>query len=339
MTLEQVKRMYEEELEKRTRSAASYAPSFETSTLRITYENGQQLLSLRDEFSLMFWRLYANGDVISGLDFGLPRVAYPYERWYLGQTAHRHDYLELSFVYRGSFAQTINGVEHVFREGDVWIMDRNCMHQEVMRGHDAFVVFVEIYAEFFDEMFRESFRNNPAGEFIKEALAEKRDENRFVHFAASQPSPEVERIFNYILEERDRGLPGSNYVIKGLLISLFAILAANYSFSVTEKEQKKLDDQVYHEVISYLRRNCHDISLEALAKKFYLNRTYMSRMIQSGSGKSYKALLQELRLERAADPVREVANAVGYHNISYFYQLFQEKYQITPSDYRTRFRT
>jgi len=303
---------------------------------------GNVVFELVDPFTLMFWRLYPDGDVVSGLDFDHIRIL-PKELSSDMNNLHRHNYLEISYVYKGSFAQEINGEKHEFHEGDVWIMDHNCMHREYRWGYDCFVVFVEIYPEFFDEMFSQAFKGNPAGKFIKEALMEKRSENRFIHFTPHTPSPEVERIFNYALEERERSLPGSEYMIKGLFISLFAILAANYSFSVTEKERKTLDNQVYREVVRYLADNCHDTSLETLSRTFFTNKTYMSRLIQSASGMTYKELLQDIRLERAAelltgtaDAVSDIANAVGYRNLSYFYQLFQKKYQVSPSEYRAR---
>lgn len=353
MTLDQVKKMYESAMDKRILDGSAYHLPYATDAywrkMMIFPEETHTAMSMQDDFSLMFWRLYPDGSVTSGLDFSVFHAARPTDPWYcrLGSTEahmHRHNYIEISYVYSGTLCQNINGRDCKHHEGDVWILDRNCLHSEYMLGHDCFVVFLEINVEFFDEMFREAFRSNPAGGFIREALVEKRDQNRFIHFSADHPSPEVERIFNYILEERERDLPGSSYVIKGLLISLLAILAANYRFSVTEKEQNRLNSQIYQQVVSYLQAHCQDISLETLSKKFALNKTYMSRIITDGSGKSYKELLQDLRLEQATEllsrsrePVRDIAHAVGYRNVSYFYQLFQAKYHLTPSDYRTRF--
>ena len=41
------------------------------------------------------------------------------------------------------------------------------------------------------------------------------------------------------------------------------------------------------------------------------------------------------RLLKTTDwPVTKVAEEIGYENISFFYRKFQERYQISPKEYR-----
>ena len=37
-------------------------------------------------------------------------------------------------------------------------------------------------------------------------------------------------------------------------------------------------------------------------------------------------------------PVNDVVAAVGYENNSYFYRKFRERYEMTPNEYRERYR-
>ena len=349
MNLREVMHQYEAAMERTRRTPDGPQPMM--TSLKMVPVNGEMVFDLTDAFTLMFWRLYPNGDLASGLDFLTPNVQFgEAHTWYRARYPeipnnhpHRHNYLEISYVYRGALTQEINGERHTFREGDVWILDRNCLHQEERFGHECFVVFVEIYAEFFDELFAQAFRHNPAGQFIKEALMEKRAENRFIHFCARERDPDVQRIFDYILEERELNRPGSDYVIKGLLISLFALLAANYSFNITAQRQRALNQSLFQQVEAYLRAHYRDVTLEELARVFSFNKNYLGRLIQSAGGLSYKELLQKIRLEAAAQlladgtqPVNEISAAVGYQNTSYFYRLFKTQYGVTPQRYREK---
>jgi transcriptional regulator GlxA family with amidase domain len=56
---------------------------------------------------------------------------------------------------------------------------------------------------------------------------------------------------------------------------------------------------------------------------------------------TFSRFLQDIRLEAAAKLLRgtertinDVASASGYENMSYFYKIFYEKYQMKPADLR-----
>ena len=78
-----------------------------------------------------------------------------------------------------------------------------------------------------------------------------------------------------------------------------------------------------------------------------LNQTIsgLSRMIRRCTGHTYKELLQRRRFRKAVEllvetelPVNDIVTAVGYENNSYFYRKFRERYQMTPNDYREKYR-
>ena len=71
----------------------------------------------------------------------------------------------------------------------------------------------------------------------------------------------------------------------------------------------------------------------------------MSRLIRQKTGHTYKELLQRRRFRKAVEllmetelPVNDVVAAVGYENNSYFYRKFRERYEMTPNEYRERYR-
>ena len=69
----------------------------------------------------------------------------------------------------------------------------------------------------------------------------------------------------------------------------------------------------------------------------------LSREIRRRTGKTYKELLQEKRMQQAvymltnsAVPVTDIIESVGYDNTSYFYRIFREKYGMSPKEYRRK---
>ena len=299
---------------------------------------------LGDTFSVMFWRLFPIGDLIAEVNFS-GYSKYPYKVLKAKNNAlHRHNYLEISYVYKGSFCQTIDGEDYVFSAGDIWIMDRGCMHSERLLGYDNFVVFFDIYTDFFDDILLYSIAGSAAGQFIREAIKDSKNKNRFIHFSPQQPDETKsvsDSYFSQLVEEKRESSSGSMYIIKGLLMNLFDFISKNYSASLNSEKSSGFKKVLFNEVSAYVYDNCADISLEKLSSQFSFSKSYFSRLITKQTGLSFMDYLHLVRLEKAINllsntrvPVKEVAGMVGYLNQTYFYKLFSDKYGTTPAKYR-----
>ena len=72
---------------------------------------------------------------------------------------------------------------------------------------------------------------------------------------------------------------------------------------------------------------------------------WLSREIRRRTGKTYKELLQEKRMQQAVYlltnsqiPVTDIIESIGYDNTSYFYRKFRERYGMSPKEYRKALR-
>ena len=72
----------------------------------------------------------------------------------------------------------------------------------------------------------------------------------------------------------------------------------------------------------------------------WLEPNYATALLKRHVGKTFRQLVQERRLVRAAELLRggatagAAAHAVGYENMSFFYRKFHDKYGCTPAAYR-----
>lgn len=96
-------------------------------------------------------------------------------------------------------------------------------------------------------------------------------------------------------------------------------------------------------VLEYLNSHYADpeLTLEAATSRLGINRNRMNDILRGASGLTFKAYLNQLRLQEAGRlilekdmNVTEVAYAVGYKNVSYFSRLFKETYGCAPTAYR-----
>mgnify|MGYP001584940659 FL=1 len=63
---------------------------------------------------------------------------------------HKHDYLEMMFVYSGKINQVIEGEKLVIERGEILLLDMNVEHSIEAAGEDDIAINVLIKKEFFD---------------------------------------------------------------------------------------------------------------------------------------------------------------------------------------------
>jgi AraC-like DNA-binding protein len=96
-------------------------------------------------------------------------------------------------------------------------------------------------------------------------------------------------------------------------------------------------------ILTFLTHNYNDaeLSLEVAAEKCRLPNRRFSHILKTELGTSFKAYLNEIRLQEAARllqendaPVSEIAYKVGYNSLSHFSRIFKQKYELSPADFR-----
>ena len=124
------------------------------------------------------------------------------------------------------------------------------------------------------------------------------------------------------------------------LISTFSLVCQSESGN-SKKESK----QILIEVHEFLQTNYYDneISLEGLAKRYYINRSYLSEIFKTEFGVSFKKYLVQLRIEKAKEllaeqrmKVSDVAYLVGFNDPDYFGAVFKKQVGRTASEYSER---
>ncbi|MDR2246083.1 MAG: helix-turn-helix transcriptional regulator, partial [Treponema sp.] len=171
-----------------------------------------------------------------------------------------------------------------------------------------------------------------------------REKYRFIRFTAGTKRPAVPDLLGNIFEELRNPGAGSRYLILGYTERLLNLLPVEYDFQIIKSSSDNERKLIFNEVEDYMRRHYRLISAEKLSAAFGYNNDYFNRLIKSHTGMTYLAFLHHIRLETASHllrttklPVEQIAGEVGYHNVSYFYRIFMEKYGTTPHQFRTAF--
>ena len=268
---------------------------------------------------------------------------YPYSAGEKTQL-HTHDYIELSYVVSGEFRQKILGKDITFQQGDLCLIDKNCLHQDYLLGTHAMVLFLGIANDMFTEIMDGNVTAQKIVMFLKPALLKQKDLQQYLHFRpTSDTGTAIEDcLYNLLTELRDNNI-GARHICKGLLMRIFHILGTKYEFSLSKEQRKTMNWLVFEEVSEYIRQHFTSVTIKELSDTFHFQEDYFNRLIKNKTGMTYSAYVQKFRLEKAeqlllssSKSVEEIAEAVGYHNKGYFYKIFQERYGMTPSQYRKK---
>jgi two-component system response regulator YesN len=121
-----------------------------------------------------------------------------------------------------------------------------------------------------------------------------------------------------------------------------ALLTLAAELSETLSYRQRQERSIVAEIERYIAQHIdEDLSLQALASKFYLSREYISRRFKLESGSTLSEYVERLRIDKAklllGNPqlkITEVAAMVGYPDEKYFSKVFKKQTGYPPIRYR-----
>lgn len=251
---------------------------------------------------------------------------------------HTHNYIEMVYMCKGNTTHFINGTKIQLHEGELLIMG-NGTTQEILpaKENDIAVNFI-VLPQFFDRTL-EMLNNeeSPLRAFIIASLGNQKNSD-YLYFKVKDILP-VQNLIENLLWTFIKDIPNSRSIRSVTMGLLFLELLNNTDQLVHESGNKEITIQV----LRYIEDNYKDASLNTIASILHYDLAWLSREIKRKTGKTFKELLQEKRLSQAiyllsntSMRVDEIAEAVGYQNISYFHRIFFQKYACTPKQYRKK---
>ena len=256
---------------------------------------------------------------------------------------HTHDYLELSYVVEGEFHQRILNKDVVFQKGDLCLIDKNCLHQEIMEGTSATLLFLGITNVMFQDIMKRQITTERISSFLKMALMEQKSLQQYLHFLpqAEEAVSQMDETMTSLLLELQRHDEASPIICRGLLLRIFRILNTQYEFSLSKKLRQKMNWILYEEISDYMKQNMKNISIRMLCEEFHFQEDYFNRLLKNRTRMTYTEYLQHLRLQKAEElllhtrlTIDAIAAEVGYKNKGYFYKIFTERHRMTPAQFR-----
>lgn len=104
-------------------------------------------------------------------------------------------------------------------------------------------------------------------------------------------------------------------------------------------------ENIINQMKLYVERNYEkNLSLELISSLFNMSRSYCSHSFKKTVGVNFVDYINDIRIEKACDllsssdrKMYQIARAVGYDNVKYFFRIFKKKKGMTPEQYKETF--
>ena len=254
---------------------------------------------------------------------------------------HKHNYIELVYVYSGKMIQNIDDIKVTLYEGELLLLNKNVEHSiEFANENDIIFNFI-IKPNFLDFLSGMLDSDNEISRFIFNILYSYENDGEFLVFKTQNNymiKDSIEKIINCLYA----GGMTRTFELKLLLGLLLAELMhypndlETYSFNTYEKK-------ILNYILQYIVSCYKTANLKELSEKINLPKYSICKIVKEKTGKTFVELLQQERLNNALKLIEstdmsiyDIVIEVGYESQTHFYKLFKQKYGITPSQYRNK---
>lgn len=254
---------------------------------------------------------------------------------------HTHDHFELNYVYRGGGRMLFDRRQYALQEGEFLIISPDSPHNIQAEG-DEFIISIMVRRSTFQKIFWKLLLDGSVlSAFFRNAVFEGQN-NAHILFRTGNDSI-LQGFVQYLMALSLCADDRSNADMISTLSLIFSILLRRYDHTVSLYHTA---DPAMHrfdvgQMVSYIYENYDKVSLKDVAEKFHYSESFLSRSIKQAYGRSFSALLREIRLSHATDllqhstfSLQEICEMVGYRSVSTFSRTYKEHCGISPSQVR-----
>jgi AraC-like DNA-binding protein len=252
---------------------------------------------------------------------------------------HRHNYIEMMYVCKGHITHCIDHKEILMEKGDLILLNQQVSHSVKKAGYDDLGVNFIALPEFFDIPLQMLHENHVLADFLVSTLRQKDQQPQYLIFHLEEDDAIenlMENMISSMLKEEEQ-----EDVINQYSMGLVFLQLLKHMDRLTGNSSKSYEEIVVESTLKYIHTQYKEGSLSRIAEDFHQSLSSMSKLIRQNTGYTFQELLQRRRFQKAVMllmetdlAVEEIAAAVGYENLSYFYRQFKERYGMTPRKYR-----
>ena len=127
--------------------------------------------------------------------------------------------------------------------------------------------------------------------------------------------------------------------------TLFTLMERQLFSQISVSPSNPLRLVRYDQIYSYICDNYPTTSAREIAEYFHISQSYLCKLFHE-NGTTVTTVIQEIRLQQTRSlleqsdlSIQNIAELVGYHDLTYFIKLFKRNFSITPYQYRKKYQS
>jgi AraC-like DNA-binding protein len=253
---------------------------------------------------------------------------------------HVHSFVEINYMFSGSCEQIINGKTLTLLEGELILIDCETVHAIGYTNENDIMISLLIHKEYLNNAFLNRLSNDSIiSRFFINAMNQKTNHNNYIIFHSGN-SRRLPLFMNELLCEYYSPCLNSSEILNNLFILVISELVNIFGHEMNKKMDTPSQFSIIP-VLKYIETNFKSSTLENTAQFFNINPNYLTTLLKQHTGYSYKELILQQKMKATQKllintdmPIKEIAHAVGYDNLTFFYKKFKEHFHCLPKEYR-----
>lgn len=253
--------------------------------------------------------------------------------------SHRHNYIELMYVYSGKMTHHIGNKVISIETGQLLLLNQNIEHSiDYCDENDIIFNFI-IRPEFLRFLSTMVEDENVVSKFIFDTLYSYDNDGEFLVFKVEDNQKVKSHIESIIINLYEPQL--YNHIELRLLVGLLLTELMNHPEYIESYTGDSYEKILSSTILKYIAIHYQDGTLMDLSKSIHQPDYKICKIIKKQTGKTFTQLMQEEKLKVAKKllmtsklPLSDIIQTVGYENISYFYRIFKKYFHMTPQEYR-----
>lgn len=248
---------------------------------------------------------------------------------------HTHDYYEFYFFLEGDISIQIGKDVFPIKYGDILLVPPKVSHRPIIHSQDTpyrrFIFWIsQEYCNFLLQL-------SPDYLYLMQYVQTSKNyifHNDKITFHTVQSK--ILRLLEEMHGKRFARNTQISLCVNDLILCLNRLV---YERNNTDAQKEELD--LYQQITLYIEDHLdEDLSLETLAKEFYVSKYHIAHVFKEKLGMSIHQYITKKRLALCRetilgkDSITEIYQTFGFGDYSSFYRAFKKEYGISPKDYR-----
>ena len=250
---------------------------------------------------------------------------------------HYHEFDKMILFLGGKVTYVVEGVTYFLQPWDILLVQHNLIHRPVIDPSEPYErIVVWLGREWLD-------RRGDPGEALDTCFHTTRE--RGFHLLRG----DAQRRLHYmrLIQQLEEALRSEEFAAGRLADTLCQQLLIEVNRDVLrsrtaqeERDSYRVDPKM-EEIIRYIAGHLtEDLSVDALAKQFFLSRYYLMHRFKEVTGYTLHQYVSQKRLLRAGEliregvPVMKAAEQAGFGEYSTFLRAFQNTFHMSPREFR-----